>query len=381
MNALFYAPQMAAYGGMERHICALAALAAKRGHRITLLTTGNSLGDDLRSEISHPLISLHELPAARHQAGKLRKLRWLLAEVSAARRQPWDLIYTNGQSALARVVWHAARNSARRIHHHHTAADPGEQASWSAGFRRVLAGAPELVACSCATRDAINRAVNRTKTIYLPYLTRCPVPAAAVVDRPPGETLNFGFMGRLIREKGVDAICRLSADPTLAPITWHLHGAGPDYPPEFFKAWPRVRYHGAYSGTEAQARALQSLDAAVLFSTHNEGMPLGLIEAMSAGLPWIATDRGGTREIGVSKSNCIVVPHPATDATLRHAVDELSGRIRNGTTSRLVQRAAYDGYFSPDVVGARWLEFLEARPPTRIIRSPEPVPSSADLSP
>lgn len=369
MNTLFYAPQMAAYGGMERHICSLAALTAQRGHRVTLLTTSNSLGDDLRSELSHPLISLHELPAARHQAGKFRKLRWLLSEVLSARSQQWDLIYTNGQSALARVVWHAGRKSTRRIHHHHTAADVGEQLTWSRGFLHVLRQASELVACSCATRDAINRAIGRANTIYLPYLTRCPVDASAVTDCPPGETLNFGFMGRLIGEKGVDAICRLSADPTLAHITWHLHGAGPDYPPEFFNNWPRVRYHGAYVGSEAQARALQGLDAIVLFSTHNEGMPLSLIEAMSAGLPWIATDRGGTREIAVSEANCIVVAHPATDASLRHAVEEMGVRIRTGLTSRLVQRKAYDGYFSPFVVGGRWLEFLEARHAAEIAQS------------
>jgi glycosyltransferase involved in cell wall biosynthesis len=365
VNTLFYAPQMAAYGGMERHICSLAALTAQRGHRVTLLTTSNSLGADLRTELDHPLISLHELPAARNQAGKIRKLQWLLAEVIRARRQSWDLVYTNGQSALARVVWSAARNSARRIHHHHTAADAGEQATWSRGFRNVLRNVPELVACSCATRDAINHAVKRTNTVYLPYLTRCPVDASAVADRVPRETLHFGFMGRLIKEKGIDVICRLSAEPSLAHITWHLHGAAPDYPPEFFQAWPRIVYHGAYVGAAAQAAALAHLDAIVLFSTHNEGMPLSLIEAMSAGLPWIATDRGGTRELAISPADSVVVPHPASDIDLRAAVSELSLRIRNRVTSRVAQRQAYDANFSPAVVGARWMEFLEAHVPAQ----------------
>jgi glycosyltransferase involved in cell wall biosynthesis len=363
MNTLFYAPQMAAYGGMERHICSLAALTAQRGHRVTLLTTSNSLGGDLRAEIDHPSISLHELPAARNQAGKIRKLRWLLSEVINARRQSWDLIYTNGQSALARVVWHAGGESARRVHHHHTAADAAEQATWSGPFRRVLREASELVACSRATRDAINHAVTRTNTVYLPYLTRCPVAAESVRDIAPRSTLNFGFMGRLIGEKGVDAICRLSTDPTLAHVTWHLHGAGKDYPPEFFRPWPRIVYHGAYAGIAAQAAAFAQLDAVVLFSTHNEGMPLSLIEAMSAGLPWIATDRGGTRELAVSPANCVVVSHPASDGDLRNAIHELSGRIRHGVTSRVAQRHSYDENFSPSVVGGRWLEFIEANLP------------------
>ncbi|HEY4247236.1 MAG TPA: glycosyltransferase family 4 protein [Lacunisphaera sp.] len=377
MNTLFYAPQMAAYGGMERHICSLAALTARRGHHVTLLTTSNSLGADLRTEIDHPSISLHELPAARNHAGKIRKLQWLLSEVLKARRQSWDLIYTNGQSALARVVWHAADESTRRVHHHHTAADAGEQATWSDGFRRVLRDASELVACSRATREAINHVVKRTNTVFLPYLTRCPVGAESVRDIQPGTTLNFGFMGRLIGEKGIDAICRLSADPTLAHITWHLHGAGRDYPPEFFRAWPRIVYHGAYIGTTAQAAALAQLDAIVLFSVHNEGMPLSLIEAMSAGLPWIATDRGGTRELAVSPANCVVVSHPASDADLRNAVNELSIRIRSGNTSRVAQRNTYDKNFSPSVVGRRWTEFIEAHLPI----SPASSPAAANLLP
>lgn len=377
MNTLFYAPQMAAYGGMERHICSLAALTARRGHRVTLLTTSNSLGEDLRAEIDHPSISLHELPAARNQAGKVRKLQWLLSEVIKARRQSWDLIYTNGQSALARVVWHAANESARRVHHHHTAADGGEQATWSNGFRQVLRDATELVACSRATRDAINHAVKRTNTVFLPYLTRCPVAAETVRDIEPRPALNFGFMGRLIGEKGIDAICRLSADPSLAHVTWHLHGAGKNYPPEFFRAWPRIVYHGAYVGTAAQAAAFAQLDAVVLFSVHNEGMPLSLIEAMSAGLPWIATDRGGTRELAVSAPNCVVVSHPASDTDLRNAVIELGDRIRNGTTSRVAQREAYDRNFSPSVVGRRWMEFIEAHLPA----PPAPSPAAAALLP
>jgi glycosyltransferase involved in cell wall biosynthesis len=366
MKMLFYAPQMAAYGGMERHICALAAAAAARGHSVTLLTTSNSLGDDLRAELDHPRITLRELPAARQHAGKFRKLRWLLSEVSRARHQSWDLIYTNGQSALSRVVWHAARKTARVVHHHHTAADPVEQAGWSSAFRHVLRRAPEIVACSVATRDAINSAMGRTDVTYLPYLTRCPVEAAAVVDRPPGETLHFGFMGRLVPEKGIDVICRLSTDLSLAQVTWHLHGAGAAYPREFFQAYPRVVYHGAYGSIEDQARALLGLDAVVLFSRHNEGMPLSLIEAMSAGLPWIATDRGGTRELALSPDNAIVAGHPATDNALSSAARELFARIRSGRTSRATQRRVYDDNFSPAIATVRWLTFLENDKPARI---------------
>jgi Glycosyltransferase len=364
MKILFYAPQMAAFGGMERHVCDLAGVLAARGHAVTLLTTSNSLGPELRSSLAASNVSLRELARQRGAAGKVTKGLWLLRESLRRDPQPWDLIYTNGQSALARLPWLAARPHTRIVHHHHTAADASEQATWSGSFRRVLRDAPELVACSRATQQAIAAAIGRGDVSFLPYLTRCPVSAEQVVERTyaPSDNLNFGFMGRLVAEKGIADLCELSRRADLRGITWHIHGSGPHFPPDYFRNFPNVVYHGAYKSGAEQAALLRQLDALVLFSTHNEGMPLSLIEAMSAGLPWIATDRGGTREIALSPDNSIVVEQPHSVATLASAVGRLAARIRRGATSRLAQRAAYDRAFAPPVVSDAWCAFFENRP-------------------
>lgn len=358
MKLLFYSPQMATYGGMERHICSLAVEAVRAGHTVTLLTTSNSLGAELRSELEAGGVTLDELPVPRGLAGKGQKLLWLLQRVVCLRSEGWDLIYTNGQSALAPVIWLAGRRGVRCIHHHHTAADEGERRSWSVAFWRALRRAPELVGCSRATCDELNQALKRTDARFLPYLTRSPMVAAEVVERTPTDSVRFGFMGRLVEEKGIDALCQLSEDSALSDVIWEVHGAGPTYPPSYFEKWPRVNYRGAYAGAAAQARILLELDALVLFSTHNEGMPLSLIEALSAGLPWIATDRGGTREIAISPDDTLVVPHPANHAMLRDAVRSMADRIRAGHTSRHRQRKVYDEYFVPSLVARQWLDFF-----------------------
>jgi glycosyltransferase involved in cell wall biosynthesis len=122
-------------------------------------------------------------------------------------------------------------------------------------------------------------------------------------------------------------------------------------------------YHGPYSNGPQHTDLLQKLDAIVLFSSHNEGMPLSLIEAMSAGLPWIATDRGGTREMAVSEPNCMVVDPSPTEDALAAAVRMLADRIRQGITSRVEQRITYDRHFSPPVVTHSWCSYLESREP------------------
>lgn len=355
MNFLFYAPQMAAYGGMERHVCSLAVAAASAGHHVRLLTTSRSLGPDLRAELTGAGVDFRELTRDRGRAGKLAKLVWLGRETLRARGSRWDVIYTNAQSALARTVWYAARQGTRIIHHHHTAADAGEQATWSPAFRRVLAAAPELVGCSEATSRALNATTGRRDARFLPYLTRCPVAAGEVPTRGPHTPLRFGFTGRLIPEKGIDLIVRLAAEPALNGLTWHLHGAGPAYPPEYFAGRPNLVYHGAYRTVAEHAAALLGLDALALFSTHNEGMPLSLIEGLSAGLPLVASDRGGTRELAGSPADMVMVPAEADYAATVHCVRILADAILAGRTSRARQRALYDRDFAPEVVARRWL--------------------------
>jgi glycosyltransferase involved in cell wall biosynthesis len=360
MNILFYVPQMAAYGGIERHICGLAAAVAAEGHAVRLLTTSNELGPQLRKQLNHPLINFRELPRPRFSAGPITKIIWLLNELRHSRDRKWDVIYTNAQSGLARLIWIAAGPGTRIVHHHHNAADAPEQATWSRSYRWVLRHVPRLVGCSRATCAALNAANGRDDARFLPYLTACPVKSDQITTRTPIRPLRFGFCGRLIPEKGIAAIRSLAQEPALGDIEWHIHGEGAAYPASCFAGQPRLIYHGAYHSPEDHARALLGLDAVVLFSTHNEGMPLSLMEAMSAGLPWIATDRGGTRELATSPADCLVVPADTSFSQLSGHVRALAKRILAGTTSRHRQRATYDEWMAPPVAGALWLSYFQS---------------------
>ncbi len=165
-----------------------------------------------------------------------------------------------------------------------------------------------------------------------------------------------------MRDKGVDVICRLSEDPKLAHIEWHIHGCGLEYEPSHFQKFCNVHYHGPYKGSQELGSILASLDALVLFSVYQEGQPISLIEGMSAGLPWIATDQGGTRELMWSPSNCRLLPINFTYADCQSAVLDMADAIRDGRTSFVAQRRAYDDQLAPKIVGERWMEFLAEDP-------------------
>jgi glycosyltransferase involved in cell wall biosynthesis len=358
-NILIYTPQMAAIGGMETHLVELATLLAENDWAVTFLTTSNSLNDTSRRQCVDAGVELVEMPVARMKAGKMAKLRWLFLQVNKLRRTRWDVIYTNGQGSLAAIVWLAARLSTRVIHHHHTSADADERITWATSFRWLLKAAPELIACSEETRANLRKSCSRQRVEKLPYLIpdfSAPPPANAVNKYVGERPLRFGFVGRLVSTKGIDFIIRLSQDPELAEVEWHLHGEGDEASTLIPSA--NLKYHGSYRGAEALRNIHAGLDAVVLFSSHTEGMPLSLIEAMASGLPWIATDRGGTPELAISDEDSILLKGDFDYGDAKAAVQDLAFRIRGGVTSRAAQRTAFERFLRRDTVAAKWLEFF-----------------------
>ena len=141
---LIYTPQMWSYGGMERHICLLAELCAQSGMQVTVVTTSNSLNDDARRQVLAAGVHFLELPSARGTVSLARKIWWLFKTTLRLRNKRWDIIYTNGQSGLAPILWMAARRGTRVIHHYHTAGDAAEQRTWHPCFRFALRKAPDI---------------------------------------------------------------------------------------------------------------------------------------------------------------------------------------------------------------------------------------------
>jgi sugar transferase (PEP-CTERM/EpsH1 system associated) len=94
-----------------------------------------------------------------------------------------------------------------------------------------------------------------------------------------------------------------------------------------------VRFHGY------QAQVGPYLAAADLFllSSTSEGAPLALLEAMASGLPAVATDVGGVREVIVAEETGYLVPARSPDALARAilAIAEQPGtRDRMGRAGR-----------------------------------------------
>ena len=355
---------MESIGGMETHLIELSILMISQDWRVCFVTTSNSLNEGARQQLRNAGVEFNEMPVPRGEATKLKKLYWLIKQVWPLKRKSWNVVYTNGQGCLARIFWCIAKKDTRLIHHHHTSADILEQKGWASCYLNILKKVPELIACSEETRHNLINACNQRAVTKLLYL----IPDLEIKDEgkelqesiTENRKLCFGFIGRLVSTKGIELLCDLSKDSDLEEIEWHIHGEGPDYPPEFFNSYDNVYYHGRYNGVRECRVVHGRLDAVVLFSQHTEGMPLSLIEAMSSGLPWIATNRGGTRELALAENNYEMLKVDFSYQDAKAAVKKLANNIITGLSSREAQQAVYNHNFSRRHVAANWLRYLES---------------------
>jgi glycosyltransferase involved in cell wall biosynthesis len=263
----------------------------------------------------------------------------------------YDAVYTNGQGNSINFFMSILGGAKRWIHHHHTSGDAGDQATWSGGYKKGLYTATTVIACS--KRNALNMEMVLTRKIdSIPCFSRR-IEIKTTVKKNT-EIVRFGYYGRLIPEKGIDLLCRLSEESDLHNVEFHIWGEGEAYPKEYFNRYKRLIYHGTFQGESELSEVIGSLDAFLLLSIHPEGLPICLLEAMSAGLPWMATDRGGITDIACDPISTRVISSLEDFNEIKQAVRSFADDIMQGKINRELQILQYETKFSSEALIKRW---------------------------
>jgi glycosyltransferase involved in cell wall biosynthesis len=146
--------------------------------------------------------------------------------------------------------------------------------------------------------------------------------------RPADAPVEILFLGRLGERKGVPELLEALADPRLRALRWHATLAG-DGPVERYRAavaalglGGRVRLTGWIDEAEARRR-LAAADLLVLPS-RNEGLPMAILEAMSHGIPVVATPVGAIGDAVRDGENGLLVA-PGDPEALATALVRLVG--------------------------------------------------------
>jgi glycosyltransferase involved in cell wall biosynthesis len=244
---------------------------------------------------------------------------------------------------------------------------PGELGPWHALTqpltRLVWRRAAALVAVSTGLAALARRTMPEAVIQVIPNGVDLDTfaPPPGLRSTGPGRPVRLLFVGRLVAQKGIpvllEALARLPAGAagTGLPPVLDLVGDGPCR-----VAWEalahrlglaeRVRIHGWVEHTALPAW-YQRADLFV-FPSLAEGMPNALLEALASGLPLVASDIPGTRELVRPGVNGFLVP-PGDPAALAAALAALladpTRRAAMGQASRRLAaawswRAAADAY-------------------------------------
>lgn len=160
-----------------------------------------------------------------------------------------------------------------------------------------------------------------------------------LLDLAPHTPL-VGLVGRLSPEKGPEVFLRAAVAAIAAGSDAHfvLVGEGPLRAPlmdAVAQGAGAGRVH--FVGLRQDMPEVYASLALLVSSSHQEGMPLAVLEAMAAGLPVIATQAGGTGELVVHGETGYVVPcgqEHALVAALNTLLGDAELRARFGAAAR-----------------------------------------------
>lgn len=315
-----------AVGGPQRRFVAIAdALGGKYHHLIASMSGRTDAAALLSANVDYELIPVRNIPR--------NPLANILVYSRELRRLRPDLLITYNWGALE---WAIANRVGPRLSHIHIEDGFGPDEAIKRFRRRVLLRRIGLGRCDAVVVPSRNLErialgewrLPRKRVIYLPNgidLARFSRPVReterAFVKRP-GE-LIVGTCAALRPEKNLMRLVRAFAVCNAPNARLVICGEGPERPSLEAAAQTagiadRVVFTGFLARPET---ALAGFDVFAM-SSNTEQMPLGLLEAMAAGLPAVTTDVGDCKAI-VAEDNARFVVPVTDEVALAAALDTL----------------------------------------------------------
>jgi len=307
-------------GGLEVHVVELARALQVLGVEVTVFAPGlrelaGLRGVDVKdfSPTGFDVVHTH--------------LRWGFQPLRL-RRSGAAMVHTYHGTSLSNFLW--LRNW-RAI---------GQRWAWQVCLQEALAGwlARRVIAVSRQVRREVTAfyGIPGAKVVTIPNGCTPGVPEAGLMDRLrtehhiDGDTFWFLFVGRNdpVKRPGLARSAFLTLRDKYQDVGL-LMAPGQE-------SVPADRIHATGALPHEAVTQLYFLADAFLSTSANEGMPLCILEAMSAGLPIVATEVGGTRELIQHEENGLLVDHRGNG--LVEAMDRLYGspelRRRLGTQAQ-----------------------------------------------
>ena len=203
----------------------------------------------------------------------------------------------------------------------------------STGFKRRVLMTTDRITCACATHiipegegvksDLLNHHITRKPLKVLGYGNVKGIDMSifdpAAIEVPAHEGFTFVFVGRIVRDKGInelvaafDRLHREHADCRLVLVGPSEDNLDPVSP----ATRSRIEQGDGIEavGGQHEVRPFYAAADALVFPSYREGFPNVVIEAGAMGLPSIVTDINGSREIIIEGENGVIIPSKDEEA-------------------------------------------------------------------
>lgn len=364
-----------------RHRRTTADALAEAGHRVCVITGGRPIAPEQRGRWDYV-----NVPIERWTFAPRADLRLVIETFREVLRKKPDtlhlitlkpIVFSGIAAILARII------SGRRT----------RIVATVPGLGRLMSPASSMKSgIECLSRFLVDRAVRviaRRKDVRFTFETASDhatwvgggmVPSAkamvisgAGVDprefhprrsRADGQPLRVLFASRLLKSKGLDvfiaAARKLKDCDVEFLVAGMLDASDPDAVPlEELENEASIRFLGRCNDMPS---LLREVDVVALPTRYGEGIPRILIEAAATGIPSIASDHEGCREIVEDGETGVIVPEKPVDAASRALAkailryrDDPALRQKHGDAAR---RRFLDGDYAEDNVVAQFVELL-----------------------
>ncbi len=298
-------------GGGERHVVDLAAALWRRGHDVSVVSsTGGALASELK-ETGVP---------ARHLLNRLAKRRMSLAYAwklrQLVRRGRYDVVHSHMYASnVAAALTTLGTGVPLVLTDHSEGTWRGPLARW--GSRLVYRRARHVIAVSKPIQrwlvGSCRVPLQRT-TVISGAITIAPECDPARLPPLPAELRDWplvGVVARLLPEKGVsnflEAVARVA--PQCPEAGFVVVGDGPLREELLVRRKALgIEKSVHFLGFRLDAREIISCLHLLVAPSSSEGSPLVIFEAMSAGVPVIATSVGGIPDQVMDGQTGLLVP-------------------------------------------------------------------------
>lgn len=306
-------------GGVAHHVLTLSTELMARGWEVDVACSPGTLANELKQRG----ITVFLLPLVREVAGP-KDIASVFELIKMIRKGAYSLVHMHSAKAgaVGRVASVTSRAPAIYTPHAWSFLSPESRLEKLVyvGIEQILALFTRRIICVSLDELRLGRLMIGVGGKL--RLVHNGVVVPEVHRRTEEKELRIGTIARLARQKGIEYLIQ-AAEEVCAEnetVRFSVAGGGPDY--------ERLRSEIKRSGLGDRFELigpvsepwgyLEQLDIFVLPSLW-EGMPFVLLEAMGAGLPVVATDVGGVREVIPDGTFGTVVP-PADAGELKDAI-------------------------------------------------------------